>query len=426
MPHIEEVSFRKNSNSKRINVKLLGRNFILTGRNGSGKTRLIEKLREYCDRPNIYDENKNLYERLELIKIDLGSLGPADSSIAPEYDRGRLRLNNSFQDIKKLIEHNEEKIANGVDPYFKFFKYDFFNADASNGIISAFAADRFSKIPRAKAPFASNVSEWEVVSSDTTNGRFFSTLGDNIEQHIINLFVRRSLAITHQGDHELAGKIEAWLDNLNVQLRFLMEDDSVEIVFDAKTLTVSLSRNGVIFPFQKLSSGFSSVFSIFFAMLLSAEKIGAAPETLSGIVFIDEIDVHLHVSMQRKIFPFFVNLFPFVQFIVTTHSPFVLTSVSKAIIYDLDSDEVIDDLSLYSIESVMDGVFRVESNSFILEDKVTRLGEYLRGENIDTSILKGMVAELELVEEKLDEVATLYLNKARFELNFSNGKPQHV
>ncbi|MGT2426294.1 AAA family ATPase [Amnibacterium kyonggiense] len=43
----------------------------------------------------------------------------------------------------------------------------------------------------------------------------------------------------------------------------------------------------------------------------------------SGVVLIDEIDVHLHVSWQKKIGPWLKLHFPYVQFIVSTHSPYV-------------------------------------------------------------------------------------------------------
>jgi predicted ATP-binding protein involved in virulence len=47
-----------------------------------------------------------------------------------------------------------------------------------------------------------------------------------------------------------------------------------------------------------------------------------------GIVLIDEIDLHLHPKWQRQILPKLMTLFPNVQFVVTTHSPFVVQSVS--------------------------------------------------------------------------------------------------
>jgi len=47
----------------------------------------------------------------------------------------------------------------------------------------------------------------------------------------------------------------------------------------------------------------------------------------TGIVLIDEIDLHLHPRWQRMVLPKLMDLFPNIQFIITTHSPFVLQAV---------------------------------------------------------------------------------------------------
>ena len=45
---------------------------------------------------------------------------------------------------------------------------------------------------------------------------------------------------------------------------------------------------------------------------------------ITGIVVIDEIEMHLHSDLQRKILPCLINLFPKVQFVITSHSPLFL------------------------------------------------------------------------------------------------------
>ena len=51
----------------------------------------------------------------------------------------------------------------------------------------------------------------------------------------------------------------------------------------------------------------------------------AAPEDMQGVVLLDEIDLHLHPSWQCRLVPILKKVFPKMQFIVTTHSPLVLT-----------------------------------------------------------------------------------------------------
>jgi predicted ATP-binding protein involved in virulence len=55
--------------------------------------------------------------------------------------------------------------------------------------------------------------------------------------------------------------------------------------------------------------------------------LGAAAIDVTGVVLIDEVDLHLHPRWQQRILPDLLRAFPNVQFVVTTHSPQVLTTV---------------------------------------------------------------------------------------------------
>lgn len=63
-------------------------------------------------------------------------------------------------------------------------------------------------------------------------------------------------------------------------------------------------------------------------------------ENISGIVLIDEIDMHLHPCWQQRILMHLGSVFPKIQFIVTTHSPQVLSTLSKERIRLIDGNEV--------------------------------------------------------------------------------------
>ena len=70
-------------------------------------------------------------------------------------------------------------------------------------------------------------------------------------------------------------------------------------------------------------------------LMMRMEKKITNAYDLPGIVMIDEVDAHLHISMQRNVLKNLTDLFPNIRFIVTTHSPLVLNSVDDAVIYDL-------------------------------------------------------------------------------------------
>lgn len=93
---------------------------------------------------------------------------------------------------------------------------------------------------------------------------------------------------------------------------------------------VSVIDNGqVLVPniFQ-LSSGETSLLNIFLSILRdfdSCETRVANPKDVRGIVVIDEVDLHLHAMHQYTVLPQLIQMFPRVQFVLTTHSPlFVL------------------------------------------------------------------------------------------------------
>ena len=55
---------------------------------------------------------------------------------------------------------------------------------------------------------------------------------------------------------------------------------------------------------------------------------------------IDEIDAHLHPTWQREIIPLLLDLFPSIQFFVTTHSPQIISSVNSEHVFICDDFKV--------------------------------------------------------------------------------------
>jgi predicted ATPase len=74
-----------------------------------------------------------------------------------------------------------------------------------------------------------------------------------------------------------------------------------------------------------LSSGEAAMLCMFGEILRQADKTknNNALQDITGIVLVDEIDKHLHIKLQKEVLPKLFNLFPNVQFIVSSHSPFL-------------------------------------------------------------------------------------------------------
>jgi len=84
-----------------------------------------------------------------------------------------------------------------------------------------------------------------------------------------------------------------------------------------------------IYPsIYSMSSGELSLFCLFVELLMQADKIGKNISDVEGIVLIDEVDKHIHLNLQRRNLPQLLHLFPGVQFIVTSHSPFFALGLS--------------------------------------------------------------------------------------------------
>jgi len=64
-------------------------------------------------------------------------------------------------------------------------------------------------------------------------------------------------------------------------------------------------------------------------LLSDVKTISSGILSLSGIVLIDEIELHLHPAWQRKVIPALTKVFPNIQFIITTHSPQVISSLKR-------------------------------------------------------------------------------------------------
>jgi energy-coupling factor transporter ATP-binding protein EcfA2 len=101
-------------------------------------------------------------------------------------------------------------------------------------------------------------------------------------------------------------------------------------------------------PTEALSEGFKSTFVWLFDTMIRIVEKGVSLENASditGIILLDEVDLHLHPTWQRTILRSIETLFPNIQFIATTHSPFVVQSAKKecliALEMEKDSDTVI-------------------------------------------------------------------------------------
>lgn len=103
--------------------------------------------------------------------------------------------------------------------------------------------------------------------------------------------------------------------------------------------SISLTEpNGMTIALNQLSGGYRSALSMVVELIrqmcelygyeMMSQSIGPNSIAAPGVVFIDEVDCHLHPTWQRDIGRWLTRCFPNVQFIVTTHSPIVCRTVA--------------------------------------------------------------------------------------------------
>lgn len=179
-----------------------------------------------------------------------------------------------------------------------------------------------------------------------------------------------------------------------------------------------INENGerVVELLKDLSEGFQSVLSIVGTIAWRCVRLNAhlganAILETPGIVLIDELDLHLHPTWQRRIVSDLKRAFPKIQFICTTHSPFIVQSLTAEEVIDLDGqiDYNPKDLALEEVAQMMgvDSSFSIQN-----EEDAATAEKYLktvRGIGNEEVVYRGVP---ETKEEVLDELEAKMTNPA--------------
>lgn len=145
---------------------------------------------------------------------------------------------------------------------------------------------------------------------------------------------------------------------------------------------------------------------------------------MPGIIFIDEIETHLHLELQRRILELLTAIFPNIQFIVSTHSPFVLNSLENIVIYDLEERILIKDgLVDIHYQEIVEGYFKTSELSDLLQQKYDRYKVLVKQEKLFDEELEE-IAKLELFLEEIPDYLALDITTEykKLKLEFESGE----
>ena len=183
---------------------------------------------------------------------------------------------------------------------------------------------------------------------------------------------------------------------------------AAEFDFEEDDIVVEFGKDAHI-PFQLLSDGQRSMAAIAADMAMRCSQLNphlnerVRMET-PGIVLIDELDLHLHPRWQRGVIEDLLETFPRLQFIATSHSPFVIQSVNQGGVINLDQgDGGPETPELQSIEDVAENIMGVDlpQQSLRFQKMVAVAEEYYR--LIESSSTEND-SEVKALRERLDEL----------------------
>jgi predicted ATP-binding protein involved in virulence len=179
------------------------------------------------------------------------------------------------------------------------------------------------------------------------------------------------------------------------------------------------NEEGKWIQLRNLSDGYKGIISLTADIAYRAIKLNPhlgerAVLDTEGVVLIDEIDMHLHPKWQRHIVDDLKRTFPKIQFIVTTHSPFIVQSLKADEVINLDANKLSEDPDVMTIEenALFMGVSDDNSDKFERKEKLaTEYLSLLDVKNPSEEALKKLEALLVEFSDDPAFVAKLKLEK---------------
>lgn len=351
--HLSDIKIKLDSNKRQ--------HLLLTGKNGSGKTSLLLEIEKFLRAIN--DEKlSQVFDQYPTWINEAKKKVLSASSDSEKYAADK--------DLKQCLGFLK-KYSDGVQ--INLNQYEGLEMMYHNGkfITAYFPSERKAQFMRPNGV--------ENITLENTYG-IDESAGDILLKYMVHLKTQQAYA-RNEGDQTTANQIQKWFDRFDSALQILLDEESIHIEYDYKKYDFKIRQNGrESFSFNELSDGYSSVIYIVSDLILRMDKNWLLEDKISeydyqGIVLIDELETHLHIELQKKIFPFLTKFFPKIQFIVTTHSPYILNSISNAKAYDLERQVELDNLSGFSSDDLAEGYFEADAYSDELKNSLNRYEE---------------------------------------------------
>lgn len=346
---IAKIHINKVLNLENISINLSSKkrlHLLLTGKNGSGKTSLLNSIKQTLSA--ITDKNWRNFKE------------------------------NFIAEPSAFISKHPNQLMNPYRKYYSGIELTFnsekdLDSSFSSGtfITALFPADRQTRIS-----LAHGVENIQLSSAYN----FTDSPAQLLIKYMVHLKTQQAYA-RQENDTAVEHSIQNWFDRFQTALGELLDDKELKLEYNYKEYNFLIHQKEKIpFGFDQLSDGYSSIIRIVSDLILRMEqnwllKGNISNYDIEGIAIIDELETHLHIELQRKILPFLTSFFPNIQFIISTHSPYILTSIPDAVIYDLENKVTFTDMTHYSADDVAQAFFTAEDYSIKMADDIDRYRE---------------------------------------------------
>lgn len=424
--NLEIENFR---NYERFSLDFHERLTVLTGVNGAGKTAVLEALKVILSVPvGVFG-----YQAVG-IKRDDAHLAPQlgnssrVSQVEPHYPVSIKAAvvcgDERFEVIRSLNGPRRKTVGANSEfrKYCESLKGELIEDSSAKTapLLAVYGVERLVKeIPRKASVPTSRLSAYDNVLDPRSDL-------NQLSSYIEYLDAQRLDAISAEESLEMnadAQQLQSIFDSCN---SILEPTGWGNARWDRKAKSVVLTheQHGIL-PLSLMATGTKICAGL---ALDIASRMGRLNPHLSGealrhhtpgIVLIDEVDMHLHPSWQKRILPTLLETFPAVQFIVTTHSPMVIANAETASVRALKDNKAHtpEYAQGLDIEKVIEHIQGVDPTPDTANRRM--LNEYMalvhtgKGNSAEARELRERIEELlgstDLVPELLEADAYLFL-----------------
>ena len=316
---------------------------IVVGINGTGKSTLLEaskiaigslfleldKIKDKISSPSILPENVRLHNLETQYPTIIHAFAEIDSELCTSKDSCSVEWKRVLEKHRgKTTKIQAREMSRISDNLQKIIRR---NEDKPLPLIAYYSTDRFKKEKKDVGVTAkgSRLRGYYNAMDQLTNIKFF-----------LEVFKTETLYELQHQEKSI---------QLAVVKRAVEEciEDCAKIYYDVSydKLLIDVKSANELIPFFSLSDGvrttLSLVMEIAFRCYLLNPYLGIdAAKLTEGVVLIDEIDLHLHPTWQKKIVADLRRAFPNIQFIVTTHAPLVIGSLKEGALFNISENKL--------------------------------------------------------------------------------------